>query len=55
MPELKCLAPSLVGNRLPPMASEAEYLQTLAEIFASSDDALRVGIGDDGAVVDVKN
>ena len=37
------------------MASEAEYLQTLAEIFASSDDALRVGIGDDGAVVDVKN
>ena len=37
------------------MASEAEYLQALAEIFASSDDALRVGIGDDGAVVDVKN
>lgn len=37
------------------MASEAEYLKILAETFASSASALRVGIGDDAAVVDVKS
>lgn len=37
------------------MASEAEYLKILAETFASNAPALRVGIGDDAAVVDVKN
>lgn len=35
------------------MPTEAEYLRTLAEIFASNASALRVGIGDDAAVVDV--
>ena len=37
------------------MASEAEYLKILAETFASKAPALRIGIGDDAAVVDVKN
>jgi thiamine-monophosphate kinase len=35
------------------VATEAEYLAILAETFASAIPALRVGIGDDAAVVDV--
>jgi thiamine-monophosphate kinase len=35
------------------VATEAEYLAILAKTFASATSALRVGIGDDAAVVDV--
>lgn len=37
------------------MATEAEYLAILAQTFANSAPALRVGIGDDAAVVDVRS
>jgi thiamine-monophosphate kinase len=37
------------------VATEAEYLAILAQTFASNASSLRVGIGDDAAVVDVTN
>ena len=37
------------------MTSEASHLKILAEIFASAPDSLRVGIGDDAAVVEATN
>ena len=37
------------------MATEAEYLSILAKTFASSAPALRVGIGDDAAVIEVSS